>query len=258
MSSLKTYISQLAVDFEQETRRITESLKKIRRWRSSHKPGRIARLRRGLAIIFAWVASLFSALSRRVDSWNTTVENVLEHKFKLVLLIIRMLVVERARGNPHRLDFFRVLSWPPLHDMAEGDSRSEGDVNYWTKRKTSETEAASRNLEDEILQDIMGRLFSLRYRDFHPRNLDVYCVPIDEKIFWSAAEKIGFCLFMLEEIKIGRISRARQLRFYNNVNYKLVDWLRTNAWHFDSVREIVEGEIMPKWKALEKLVLRAY
>ncbi len=249
-------MSSLKLDFEQETRKIIKGIESIRCWRPRTKLGWFARLRRAIAIMLTWLSGLFQALSWRVDSWNTTPENDLEHSFKQDLLAIRMLVIEESNGNPYNLCYFRVLSWALMHDLSEGDPQSEGDVNYWKKREDPQTELASRRLEAEISRKIMNRLFSSEYQYWHPKNLDMdVSVSENEKTIWTAMGEINHCLFMLEEINIGRISRARRMRFYNNILNVHVEYMKKNAWHFTSVREIVEKEILPKWEAVRDKVL---
>lgn len=238
-------------DFEREMRVVIEGVKRERRWRSRSKGNILDRIRRGLAVWLLAFANCISAIARWVDSWRAGPENVLEHSFKQALQVFKMLRIENAHGNPHGLDFHRLLEWALLHDLAEGDPNFR-DIHFHEKRKSDEIKTRYKNIEKAILLRIFRRLMPDSYRNCIPEPLDMDMTATSEdKLFWDAAEHISHCYFMLEEVRRGRINKKRRARFMHDVLNVHVNWLVKNAYRFRSVREIINKELSPKLRKLK-------
>jgi len=239
-------------DFEREARAIIDGIKRERRWRSRSKGNILDKFRRFLAVILLTIADLVSWVARWVDSWRAGPENVLEHSFKQTLQVAKMLRIEAAEGNPHQLDFYRILEWSLHHDLAEGQP-DFSDIHFHDKRKSEAVMTRYKNIEKAVLLRLCRRLMPEEYRNCVPEPLDMdRAAPKPDKVFWEAAEHISHCYFMLEEVRRGRIDKKRRNRFIRDVPSVHLHWMINNAFQFKSVRAIVLKELSPKWRELNK------
>ena len=239
-------------DFEYNFRKVIKGTDGVRRWSSDKKPSVFAKVRRGAAQLMQKSIDFQTMIMRKVDSWQSTFETVTGHSLKQSMQVIKMLTIEGAHGNPHNLDFYRLLRWSLGHDLPEGMTK-DGDGNYYKKRKDKETLAFHDKEEANAHREIMEGIFSPEYEDAY-LSFPISRVDPDKKpeeqpheIFWKAAEQISHCYFMLEEINLYTVDRARRKRWHDNVMNVHIEWLKNNAMHFVSVREIVEKELVPKW-----------
>lgn len=241
-------------DFEREARKIVAGIKKERRWRSRSRGGAIARLRRIVARAMEYLISFFTIIKCWVDSWQAGPENVLDHTLKQSLLMSKLLRLELSFGNPHNLDCYWLLESALSHDLQEGDEEFE-DIHFHEKRKDKGTALYYFAKERAVFAKIMKSLFLKKDRDAwaYPICLDNDAGEND-KLFFQAAEQICHCMFMLEEIRLGKISKARQRRFYSDVKGVHIRWLKENAWDFESIRQMTEEELLPKYKYLQEYI----
>ena len=250
--------NQVFFDAEANSRKIIQGTNNERRWRSPLEVGLIYRLRRSIAVLFEKFIACLIIIKCYIDSWRATPESVTEHHHKQFFLMTRMMLIENKKGDEvirQKLDFIRLLVWANFHDLAEGHDDFY-DVHYHIKRANLEVRKKFDEIEARCMAEILENIFSIEYQSeystFSIGRIDYEKNKDDQviEIFWQAAEHISHCLFMLEEIKLRKISRERRKRFHNDVYEDHIHWLTNNAWHFASVREIVEKELLPKWVAV--------
>ena len=179
---------------------------------------------------------------------GVTFETVDTHTLKQILLVMWMLYIEKSIGNPHKLDMFRLLVQALIHDLPEGHLEHE-DVNYHHKRANPAVKQAYKEKEAVLHKQIMTELFGEFYAHIVPLLLDMdEEAPEQDKLFWEASEHISHSMFMLEEIRLDTVAEKQQSKFHSDIKNIHTDWIRSNAWHFESARYIVINEIDPKWR----------
>lgn len=234
-------------DTEKWMRENIKGMKRVRRWVELSLDKTLSdKMRRFAAGFLQNTASLIGLLGHRIEPNSSTPENLVEHHWKQSLIMIKMAAIELTVDNPHKLDFFVQLMWALTHDM--GEQGPDGDVPYHEKRKDEATLRRIREREKVELQRIVSRFLPVEFSKYFvlPPNMEEQ--PSEAmSVFWDAAEHIGHCIFMLEEIELQNGDYSRRLRFYQDVRDKHVLWLEENAYQFVSVKEICEKEILVKY-----------
>jgi len=153
---------------------------------------------------------------RWTDSEQPT-ESVLQHMWKMAMLVQLMLAVEDLVNNPHNLNYFRLLQCAINHDIAEAEM---GDVTLPNKTESSE--------KAEML--MFGKI---RDKLFGPYNFFM-SLPIDHnetmntvhQEFWFCVEHLGYALYADERLHEGHTAFfsifERSLRELNPYIHKFI------------------------------------
>jgi len=130
-------------------------------------------------------------------------ENVLDHSFKMAFIVQLMLSMEHKGGNPHDLDFFRLLQCAINHDFGEafcGDT----PLPFRTDKKEKEEEAA--------YEKLMQRFVPKMFRSFFPQPIDRDDSQSQDMVdFWMCAESIGYALYAIEQSKTAVDNRFQKV-----------------------------------------------
>lgn len=240
--------TQNAFDFERWMRNLLTGIKSVRRWKnknifsvSGFLGNKCNKLRAYLMIFVDFFVRLLGRISKIVDPWRTTQENVLEHSFKQAMIIQKIAAIEIYNGNPHRLDFYRLLQYAINHDLAES---IVGDINYHDKIKNKGyLDAEERKAFFRIISEGVRERYSIHFA--FPISLGRADNSAEMEL-WDLSEIIGYCYFMLEEILIGKISQQQKSNFFMDVSAHLIT-LEENEEKFASVKEILHKELLPKF-----------
>lgn len=174
-------------------------------------------------------------------------ETVTHHLLKQTLITHVMLSIEEDHGNPQKLRGEKLLPVALTHDLSE--IVGEGDVNYHVKNASVSSRALHKR-KDRLQHDAVLSSLHPEWRSYFPHPPDVNgSFPEIERSFWEAAEYIGYCLFMLEEVRLGNISPEHVALFMNNTE-RYIGLLEKVTDTFASVREFLDREIVPKWERL--------
>lgn len=175
-------------------------------------------------------------------------ETVTHHLLKQTLIARIMLGIEEDHENPNGLRFDKILSCALTHDLSE---TVVTDVNYHEKNKSASSRAHHKR-KDRIAHDKVVDGLRPEWRAYFPAPPDVNEeYPEVEKLFWQSAELVGYCLFMLEELRIDCLSDEHKVKFFSDVE-RYIGRLEAVSTTFSSVREMLDMEIMPKWHRLVK------
>ncbi len=121
-------------------------------------------------------------------------EDVLEHEAKTLRLAMLLITFEWKAGNPHDLDFVRLLYCAGTHDDGEGVT----GVDHHAMLKTEQDQEYENHHYEQLLdQGIPGFV------------RDLFRLPIDQddevdethRLFWNALEKTGYVFFALGELR---------------------------------------------------------
>lgn len=170
-----------------------------------------------------WFRFLIGGLEKQ-GRWRRfkkhTPENVLEHSYKMALLMQVMLSLEDLYGN-HKLNKYRLLQCAINHDWGEAIN---GDIPLPSKTEENELE------EDKAFQQIIDLGIPIMIRDEFPKPINRDdTADQTHKEFWNAFEQVGYVLYAKEEISLGRLS------FWSIVNNHQ-EQLLTYARKFPSVK----------------------
>lgn len=182
-------------------------------------------------------------------------ESVATHTLKQCLQGWRMIAIEKSDGNRHDLNFDRINFWNLFHDLPEGDEDYE-DIDYHEKRKSPKILQEKKKKEFEIHKRQMDAIIGVDYKEYLPKPLDFVDFGVranpQDLIFMEAIEHINHSYFMLCEMEIGSIDRETVVLFHDDVRNTHLLWLGKKAYHFKSVREILDNELWPKWIELKR------
>lgn len=151
----------------------------------------------GKMYIETWVRELINGLEneQRWKGHNATFENVLQHAFKMSWVAQIMIAFERRYGDLSDLRPYVILQAAVNHDIGEA---IVGDVLL--PNKTEEDEVK----EKQAYQKLVAQVIPEEIREHIPLPPDV--APEEEFSkreieFWDVCEKIGYVLFMGEELR---------------------------------------------------------
>lgn len=148
----------------------------------------------------AWLRFLIVGLSSQFR-WSTFYqekqESVLEHSYKMAVLMQVMLGYEMLHGNRHNLRMFELLACAINHDWGE---ILMGDIPLPNKTEESE------ELEDMAYETIfeLGIPEALRYQShFQPPYNRRKHADRTHVEFWHAVEQVGYVVYAIEEVAQG-------------------------------------------------------
>ncbi len=119
-------------------------------------------------------------------------ESIAEHMFKQNFFCQLMLAMEQYAGNPHGLDFYRILACCNTHDYGEGPA---GDTP-----RTEKTEADD-DREAAAFEDLMDELIPDEIRKYFPQPLDRSAPENDiNRQFWDQCEQVGYLVYSSFEV----------------------------------------------------------
>ena len=241
--------AMVAPDYEHWMRDLLASIKSVRRWKNKNIfsvngfwGNKLNWIRAFILMpFFNFFAELFNRLVRAVDPWKATPENVLEHSWKQLMIVQKMLAIEIYHGNPHRLDYYKLMQYALNHDLAES---VVGDIIYQDKLKNKEALDAEKR---EVFFKIIANGVKEKYVRYFAFLIDkkYHSYSTDEE-FWDLSEIVGYCYFMLEEILTGKLSQKEKEKFLWSV-YGHLEILSKNADKFASVKEILYNEFALKF-----------
>jgi 5'-deoxynucleotidase YfbR-like HD superfamily hydrolase len=175
-------------------------------------------------------------LLRRVWRWthaddlpHDERETVETHSLASVWLMGALLAIEERSGR-HALHPARLLLAASLHDVGEGKM---GDIGYPVKN-----DPRAKDILREIERELVENLFRDFPEDVRAAYLDAYAVESESETtldgrFFNAAERLGYVLFAIPQIKKGRLSFIQLLHRQN-------DPLLRHVAEFDSIRTFYE------------------
>lgn len=173
-------------------------------------------------------------------------ETVTHHLLKQTIITRIMLKIEEDHENPRGLRAEKLLSCALTHDLSEVVGT---DVNYHQKNKDANTRVHHKRRDSLAHAQVVAGLRP-EWRTYFPGPPDINDeYPEIEKLFWNCAELVGYCLFMLEEIRLGNISNQHTVLFYSDVT-RYIGRLEERSQTFVSAREFLDVEILPKWQRL--------
>lgn len=174
-------------------------------------------------------------------------ETVTHHLLKQALIVHIMLKIEEDHENPRGLRAEKILLCALTHDLSEIVGT---DINYHEKNKSAATRAWHKT-RDRVAHDSVVAGLRPQWRAYFPAPPDVNGeYPEKERLFWESSELAGYCLFMLEEVRLGNLRDEHTTAFHDDVK-KLMARLEERAADFVSARELLDTEILPKWRELE-------
>ncbi|MEK7131355.1 MAG: YfbR-like 5'-deoxynucleotidase [Patescibacteria group bacterium] len=180
-------------------------------------------------------------------------ETVTHHLLKQMIITHIMLKIEEDHENPRELRADKLLSCALTHDLSEIIGT---DVNYHQKNKNANTRVHHKRRDSLAHAQVISGLRP-EWRSYIPAPPDINDeYPEIEKLFWNCAELVGYCLFMLEEVRLGNIGNQHMVSFHDDVQ-KYITRLEEKSKAFASVREFLDVEILPKWQRLAAKVEKA-
>ena len=173
-------------------------------------------------------------------------ETVTHYLLKQTIITQIMLKIEEDHENPRGLRAEKLLSCALTHDLSETIGT---DINYHQKNKNANTRVHHKRSDNLAHAQVVAGLHP-EWRAYLPAPPDVNDeYPEVEKLFWNSAELVGYCLFMLEEVRLGNISNQHMVLFHDDVK-KYIARLEERSKAFASAREFLDVEIVPKWQRL--------
>lgn len=254
----KDDLSQMNPNFERWMRQLLAGIKSVRRWQLpwifvmyDSRRNRYNKIRFYLARMINVFVRLFTFLYRKVDPWRTAPENVLEHTFKQMMIVQKMLAIESHYGNPNHLDYYLLLQGALNHDLAESQT---GDINYHEKSQNKE---ALDKKEKEVFTSIIADGVYQDYTKFFvfPDDFSVMGKTA-EKEFWYVSEHIGYCYYMFYEINWGDLPDLEKIQFALDLSAIHLPILEQYEKKFPSVAEILNIEFVPKMKLTIEMIKR--
>ncbi len=183
---------------------------------------------------------------------GVTFETVTHHLLKQTIITRIMLKIEEDHDNPRALRTEKLLWCALTHDLSEIIGT---DINYHQKNKDANTRAYHKRRDRVAHAQVVAGLRP-EWRAYFPSPPDVNDqYPEAERLFWDCAELIGYCLFMLEEVRLGKLRDEHMVIFHNDVKNYIVR-LEEKSVMFVSAREFLDVEIVPKWQSLAKKIDR--
>jgi 5'-deoxynucleotidase YfbR-like HD superfamily hydrolase len=184
----------------------------------------------------SYLRALFTSLEAE-KRWKpmiplgVTEEHVLAHSMKMAVIVRLMNTIEEYCGNPHNLPFYELLWCAISHDFGEATC---GDTDIFTK--TPEHEKKECDAFAQIAEDITPEaLRNLLLPQPFDRQKDT---PEMVRLYWDAAEKIGYVLFANAEMQRPNISKTLldRCRLVGTHHERT---LSNAAQHFKSVRALL-------------------
>lgn len=173
-------------------------------------------------------------------------ETVTHHLLKQTIITHVMLKIEEDHDNPQGLRAEKLLSCALTHDLSEIIGT---DINYHQKNKDASTRAHHKRRDSLAHTQVVAGVHP-EWRAYLPASPDINDeYPEVEKLFWNCAELLGYCLFMLEEVRLGNINNQHMILFHDGVKRNIAR-LEEKSKTFASVREFLDMEILPKWQRL--------
>ncbi len=175
-----------------------------------------------------WLRKLLDGLIRelRWGDQGCTHENILMHAYKMAWVVQFMLAHEEESGDLTDIRKYVILQAAINHDIGEAVC---GDVLFDDKTEEDEKKevAAYLGLMREVVPEGLERYFPLP-----PDSACNGFFSEREVEFWDVCEKVGYLLFIGEEVRLGHPTFSTERQRYR-------DWLQ-DYLHYAGVRYFLE------------------
>ncbi|MAG11957.1 MAG: hypothetical protein CMI52_04090 [Parcubacteria group bacterium] len=170
-----------------------------------------------------WLRELLVGLiaEKRWKGRGCTDENVLMHAFKMSWVVQFMLALEEEFGDLTDIRKYVILQAANNHDIGESVN---GDVLFDDKTEEDERE------EVEAYQKLMRAIVPAdceRHFPLPPDGAPAGVFTDREIEFWDVCEKVGYLLFIVEEVRLGHPTFSTEEKRWR-------DWLE-NYRHYAGV-----------------------